>query len=143
MMIRYAVVPLLGLALLACDDDPTGPREVRYLGTVSFAADIAPLIETPDTVVASMPFVVSVRTFGGGCEREGPTETEISADEIVVSPFDFTVRRPGIGCAEILKTFDHEATLTWPEPGEITLVFRGVVMPDSVERRFDRRVVVQ
>ena len=134
---------LLALAgLLAACDDPTGPDEVLVVGTVDFYEEPV-VIEVPDTVAAGEPFAVGVRTYGGGCERLGPTEVEALEDGVRVTPRDWTTVDPDVACTTELKLFEHEATLTWSTPGEITVRIRGREEPAGVERTFARTVVVR
>ncbi len=116
--------------------------ESRVLGTVQFYSDPV-VIEVPDSVHRAEDFVVTVRTYGGGCERIGPTESETRADTIFVAPYDFTTRGVGTECTAILRLFDHSITLSWPSAGDLTVVIRGMEEPSGQERRYVRRVAVR
>ena len=142
---RFAF-PLLVVAVLAgCSSEgPTELREALGLGVIEFYQ--APtIIDLPDTVDAGTPFPVRVRTYGGGCQREGPTETEAGSGGIIISPYDFdVVSAPrNFTCPDILRHFDHGATLSWPVAGEIRVVVRGLVKPGKVKTEVERQVVVR
>lgn len=117
--------------LLASCGSILGPNEELVIGTVAHYDDPV-IIEVPDTVVSSVPFAVTVRTYGGGCERQGPTETSVEGQVTVVTPFDYTPTGDDVACMDILKTFDHEASLELGTKGVATLVVRGRQEPGDV-----------
>jgi hypothetical protein len=113
----------------------------RVLGTVAFYSQPV-VVQVPGNVAPGAPFDVRVHTYGGGCERIGPTEAETRGDTIVVSPYDFT-EPAGTPCPDILYTFEHSVTLSWPFAGDLTVVVRGREEPAGVERRYVREVAVR
>lgn len=138
---RYAP-PVLALLLATACYDPLGPREELVIGTVAFYSEPVE-IDVPHTVQAGVPFPVQVRTYGGGCERIGPTEVTSRDGGALVVPRDFTTTGPGIACADVLKWFDHEAQVVLQTPGSSTVTIRGRVEPDDRIEDFVRTVVVE
>lgn len=139
-----AHVPLTVLTTLvaaACSES-TGPEDAARLGTVWFY-DEPVVVEVPDTARAASPFEVRVRTYGGGCHRMGATATLASGDTLRVTPTDTVTTGPDLACPDILRTFDHRATASWPTPGELTVVVEGWEEPAGRERRLARTVVVR
>lgn len=107
-------------ALAACG-------EGRYALRRGVLADV----EVPDVVVAGETFAVRVRTYGGGCDREGRTRVSVSGDRAVVEPFDwFLSSAAEVACPAVASTFRHEVSLRFDAPGEARVVIRA--------RRFDR-----
>ena len=127
---RPLIVIAASVLLTSCDS-VTGPNERLVVGTVAFFSD-AVVIEVPDTVSVSVPFFVSVRTFGGGCERVGPTEVAIDALRADVTPFDYTVGGPGVECTLQLKFLEHEGLVTFAIPGSATVTIRGKQEPGDL-----------
>lgn len=138
---RY-VLSILVLLLAAACYDPLGPREELVIGTVAFYSQPVD-IDVPDTVQADVPFAVRVRTYGGGCERIGPTEVTNQDGGALVVPRDFTKTGPGLVCTDVLKSFEHEAQVVLQTPGSATITVRGRVEPDDRIEDFVRQVIVE
>lgn len=112
------------------------------MGVVSFFAE--PIgIEVPDTVSLDAPFPVAVTTYGGGCERIGPTEVTVEGRDALVVPFDSTTVGPGVVCTDQLKSFRHEALLTLHSVGDASVTVRGRVEPGGQIQEFPRAVWVK
>ena len=140
---RLLVAAPRAISSTACGallEPPSG--EALIVGTVAFHGDPV-VIEVPDTVVAGVPFTVGVHTYGGGCERMGPTELTVDARSAVVVPYDFTETGDDVACTAILKTFDHEVALRLDVPGEATVTIRGREEPSNTVREYPRRVWVR
>lgn len=117
---------LLLLTLAAACESPVSPDEILVVGTLSHEPDFGPAIEVPDSVDAGQAFTVIVRTVGSGCERMGPTETVADASAATVTPYDYTRDRgSGIICDAILKLFQHEASVRFPDAGQATVLVRA------------------
>ena len=116
--------------------------EALVVGTVAFYGDPV-VIDLPDTVDASTPFTVSVRTYGGGCERIGPTEITVAARSAVVVPYDYTRTGADVACTAILNIFEHQVALRLDVPGQATVTIRGREQPSSVVRDYPRQVWVR
>ena len=120
------VVPALVIALLnACD--ATGPTSVRRIGVLVHYG-VPSQVVASDTVDAGVPFAVSVRTYGGGCESLGDTEVEIAGSVVSLRPYDFTVRGGG-ACTDILNEFSHDVTVVMATPGPLELRVHGLELP--------------
>ncbi len=131
---------LLVLTLLpACDSflDPDGGRRI---GVIAFYSDPV-TIHTPDTVQLGVPFEVSVRTYGDGCLREGPTNIRVRGLQIDVTPYD--IHSGGRVCEAILNMFPHKATLALPTPGLARFLFYGKQEPDNLPITVGREVYVE
>jgi len=115
--------------------------EAKVLGTVEFHGDPA-VIVVPDTAGVGIGVPVSVRTYGGGCERIGPTEISLEADTTFVEPYDYTKKGVALICTMELKLFNHTTTLSWPTAGRRVVAIRGVVEPSGEVRTYLRTVVV-
>ena len=124
---RVPQIIAVSVLLMGCEAI-TGPGERLVPGTISFGSDPV-VIEVPDTVALSVPFLVRVRTYGGGCERIGPTEVTLDARSALVEPFDYTVSGRDVSCTLQLKAFSHEASLTFDFLGSATVVVKGVETP--------------
>ena len=121
---RLPQIIAVSVLLMGCQA-VTGPEERLVPGTISLGLNSV-AIAVPDTVALSVPFLVSVRTYGGGCERIGPTEMTLEARSALVEPFDYTVSGPGVSCTLLLKHFSHVASLTFDLLGSATVVVQGV-----------------
>lgn len=123
MMKRILLLGLVAFAL-GCNL-PTWVEEVRVVGVVVGFQDDDPHIVVPDTVQAGADFTVSVRTYGGGCERQGSTELEVDGLGATVTPYDITLRGVNVACTAVLKSFTHKATLRFVESGTARVTVRG------------------
>ena len=126
---RPLIVIAASVLLTSCDS-VTGPNERLVVGTITLSDPV--VIEVPDTVSVSVPFSVSVRTFGGGCMRVGPTEVVINGLDAQVTPFDYTVVGDGVLCIQIVSSFDHEASLTFATVGSATITIRAKQEPGDL-----------
>lgn len=137
-----AIAPFL-LSTSACGallEPPSG--EATVVGIVEFHGDPV-VIDVPDTVDASVPFTVGVRTYGGGCERIGPTEVTVEAQSAVVVPYDYTQSAEDVACTAELKTFEHQVALRLDVPGQATVTIRGRELPSGDVREYPRQVWVR
>lgn len=107
-----------------------GPPE-RVFGTVAYY-DEPVKITVPESAVAGKPFAVTVTTYGNGCIEKGETDVRTEPLRAEIRPYDYNVT-PGRECPEILRTFEHEATLSFARAGEAEIVFYGqAVSTDGV-----------
>lgn len=148
MSIRPIAAAALAAALAACTGSPVGedPEERRVGILRLYQTDPPGALVAPDTVRAGVDFQVAATTLGGGCERAGETETQVSGGVAVVTPYDYT--EFGADCPDILRHLPHTATLRFPAPGEAVVRLRGRrVGPDTpregVPHTVERRVVVR
>ena len=119
----------------------TGPGEGLHVAVIGFFFEDAPRITVPDTVTAGQSFTVTVDSYGNACVRLGPTEVDVIPGGAVVTPLDF-VATGGI-CADILLTFEHEASLSLTDFGAHTVVVRGREMPNGPVVNFPHEVWVR
>lgn len=118
---RYGlfVLPLL----LACTSTtPTGPDQRRQLGTIAGYQTNDPRI----TLVADgRTVIVSVITYGGGCDSKGETEVVVNGLSAVVTPYDYWTSTTG-ACTDILRSFAHSTTIEFVESGTAQIIIRGL-----------------
>lgn len=80
---------------------------------------------TPDTVALSVSFDVTVHSYGGGCERKGPSNlTKFANDSAFFGPLDIT-ENTGEICSTELKTFVHTAPLSFGTEGSKPITVFG------------------
>ena len=148
MSIRPIAAAALAAALAACTGSPVGddPGERRVGILRLYRTDPPSALVAPDTVRAGVDFQVGATTLGGGCERAGETEVQVSGGVAVVTPYDYTARAGA--CHDILLYLPHAATLRFSTPGEAVVRVRGRrVGPDTprdgVPHTVEKRVVVR
>ncbi len=145
----FPALLLATAALAACAGaNPFGRDEERRPGVLLlYSTRPERPLAAPDTVQAGVDFQVTATTLGGGCERQGETETEVRGSVATVKPYDYT----DVGaeaCTDILKFFPHTATLRFATPGEALLRVQGRrVGPDTpsegVPVTLEKRIVVR
>ena len=117
------LVALAVAASVGCDDGPVVVDPYRFVGHIDFSdiRDLEPRI--PGTATASVPIQVTVWTSGGGCHRPGETEVTVDGRTAVVTPYDWFHSSTGI-CTDDIKYFEHNATVTFTDPGTAEIVLR-------------------
>lgn len=148
MSIRPIAAAALAAALAACTGSPSAEDpEERRLGILRlYQTDPPGALLAPDTVRAGTDFQVTATTLGGGCERAGETEAQVSGGVATITPFDYT--EIGVDCPDILRHLPHTATLRFAAPGEAVVRVQGRrVGPDTpregVPHTVEKRVVVR
>lgn len=148
-MHRFRRAALVGsfLALTGACRDPFGPDGVMHdagLGQLSYARE-GVVVSVPDSVHAGVPFAVHVRTYGGGCIRQGYVETRVGERMAEVTPVDFfPVRvKQGMACTADLRFHEHVAHITFSRPGIATVRVRGRDGHSNAPVVTDRLVVVR
>jgi hypothetical protein len=132
-------------ATAACDIvSPDRKRTEREPAYIRYAG-VPPLLQTADTVTARIPFVVTVRTIGGGCIDRGDTQFTVLGSVIEVRPFDiFTTHLPpGWACAQNLLFYTHAVSVRIDEPGAATVRVVGRAGPGDTLALAERTVVVR
>jgi hypothetical protein len=122
--IRIAV---LGAAALAasCGVITAGEPWQSQPALVDFGGTDSVVFTVPSTVDRATPFEVSVRTYGGGCIRQGDTEVAmISPTTAEVRPSDLFYTGAG-ACTLELRLFTHRATLQFPNAGNALVRLRA------------------
>lgn len=71
-------------------------------------------------------FTVSVTTYGGGCTEKGETKVEVEALRAEVRPYDYDTSPLGHDCDDMLRIYEHTATLSFEEIGTAEVVFYGL-----------------
>jgi hypothetical protein len=105
-------------------DDKPREKEQRVLGNIS--GDQQEVVEAPATVRAGEDFKVTIKTFGGGCDREGDTGVITSESSATIMVYDFTsATHPGVICTMIAKRMPHVVTLRFTKPGEARIRIWG------------------
>lgn len=99
------------------------------------------MVQIPDTVAAGEAFTATVRTYGGGCNKKGDTKVEVNDLHATVTPFD--VRIESNVCTDILKVFQHTATLRFEKAGTAGVVVQGRKQPGNQVVTVKRTVVVR
>jgi hypothetical protein len=109
--------------LLGEDERPTFDRQ---LGVIEFHSDPVS-IYLPQVVSRAQPFEVSVRTYGGGCVKQGDTEFQVTDMSVTIQPFDsFVVSMPSnYACVDIIRLFSHKVLLTFEDTGVARISVRG------------------
>lgn len=118
---RYAFATAALLLAPGCDTAPGGDA-ARVPGEIVRNAPDYPALTAPDTVVAGRPFTITTFTAGGGCFRQGDTETAVAGAVAEARPFDlFYDPGPNGACTADLAYYRHTATVTLARPGSATV----------------------
>lgn len=134
-----AAAPLLA----GCGDD-AGLLATTVLrpAAIAFYGDTV-VATVPDSARVGVPFVVQVRSFGGGCTVQDQTGVAVRGRRVDVRPL---VREPGPAstgaCSAILLAFTHSAPVTITEPGDATIVVYGRSEPGASSVSVTRTVRV-
>lgn len=120
---------LLGAAVAArtAPASPAEQDEQRVPGVLEAQSEPPrDVIDAPETVRAGQPFLVVVRTFGGGCEGPGGTGVIVSTDTASIMPYDLTTATTAdVVCTTVLKRFVHAVVLRFDRPAEATIRIWG------------------
>ncbi|HUF13959.1 MAG TPA: hypothetical protein VMN78_12720 [Longimicrobiales bacterium] len=130
---------IIVMAVVACGG-PTEPEPRKEIGIISFFHDPV-VINVPDAVEAAVPFEVSVRTYGGGCQTQGVTDVEVTGHRVDVRPYD--IHSGHDFCTQPLRMFDHVAMVTIHEHGQALISFHGKAEPGDSAVVFVREVEVE
>lgn len=124
-----AVFAAAGLAVvLSACHILAGPEEVRRMGSIAGYNNDDPRVTL---VQVGRRVDVSVISYGGGCERQGDTEVVVTGLDVMVTPFDFTDTDAQV-CTNVLKSFDHKASVEFPTAGTGTIRVRGLSRESGV-----------
>jgi hypothetical protein len=106
---------LLGSAVAA-----SAPDEALVPGIIaSPGAALPDVVSAPERVRVREDFGIRITTFGGGCEREGPTSVVLSETGAEVMVYDVTrATHPDIVCAAVIRRLPHTVTLRFEKPGQ-------------------------
>ena len=130
----------LGCGVLATE--PEIRWELRP-GTLEFH-DEPIAIDLPQVAAVGLTAVITVRTFGGGCTQQGPTEVEVAGLTAIVQPMDSAiVPFPDLACTSELRFFEHRAELKFDHAGVATVRVLGRREPGGGPVELERTLVVQ
>ena len=140
---KYLVAGLLTATVLgACNLTDTRTRMQRP-GLLRLAAEDSIDWTAPDTVILNTDFNISVTTFGGSCDRKGPTDVlPQSSGAIYFKPFDITEVTPDKPCPLETQTFTHTGTAKFSAAGSQTITLWGRDWSGSLTTR-DKTVFVK
>jgi hypothetical protein len=138
--LQLVLVGVATAALCGCNGVLGVDGPGQQPGVISFYSDPV-VVEVPDTVTRGQPFAVSVRTYGGGCVSQGPTDVRVDDLRATITPFDINSGHDF--CTAALRLFQHEASITFDRAGIATVVFRGTRRPEDQPIAVERTVVVR
>lgn len=103
---------------------PASPAPTRVRGVIDyFQEDPRTVVQLPAEAIVNMPFVVTIVTFGSGCDNAGDAEVTITGNTADITVYDYHVF--GVPCTEQLKRMPRTATLKFPTAGEATIRVNG------------------
>ena len=76
-------------------------------------------IEVPDSAQVRQAFDIVARTTGNGCVSFGGTEVEVEGRVVDFRPFDLSPRDSNTVCTQVLKVFEHRASVQFDQPGPV------------------------
>jgi hypothetical protein len=133
---RYLIAGILTAAALgACNLTDTHTRMQRN-GLLRLAAEDSVDWVVPDTVAINTDFNISVVTYGGSCDRIGPTDViPLPNGTVDFKPFDITEITPDKPCPLVIQTFTHTGTLKVSEVGPKSITLWGREWNNSIMTR--------
>lgn len=134
--IMLGLFPLLG----GCTTFLDIIDRTQVLGAIEYYGDPAE-VSVPAEAEAGRGFIVTVRTYGGGCVEKGRAEVEVAGDRAVVRPYDY--HRQRVDCPSTLALFDHMAMVRFDAPGTFEVVIEGLSLPSDEVIRVTRTVQVR
>lgn len=134
------LLALTALVLLPACDWVVGPEEAARVAAIAFHHDPV-TVSVPDQVNVGTPFEVSIRTYGGGCVREGSTDVIVRGSTVDIRPYDIHTGQDV--CTDILHVFEHAASLTLTAPGPAVIRFHGVEEPGRARIVVERTITVR
>ena len=123
-MVRIAVLvasALLEVLGTGCTSQPTA-KSVIEVGIASFSGDQARNIAVPSSATIGAPVAVTISTEGDGCFSVDSTDVSPTSQGFLVTPYDRDlIPPPGQGCTLELDYLPHQATVTFPTAGSMTI----------------------
>ena len=112
----------------------------RRIGVITFYSEPV-VIDAPTAARRGEHFEVRVRTYGGGCIRQGETSTAVEGLRAGVTPYDID---SGAGvCTSELRVFDHTARLRFDDTGPAIITVRGRRLPENELLIIEHHLIVQ
>ena len=141
---RYAraFLPLLSV-LVACS--AVTPSDAEYQRFPSHLTTLSgqPSITAPDTVAVNAAFTVTVYTAGGGCTRQGETETSVAGLVAELRPFEYYINpSAAIACTADFRSLPHTASVTFAQTGRATIRAIGR-KSDGEQQVYERQILVR
>ena len=140
-----AFVILAAGAALACRTPTENEiRRERQLALLGFYHDPI-VVDAPATASVSIPFDITVRTYGGSCIDQGDTEVSVTGLRADIRPYDHFVTHlpPRYACPDILHVYTHRATVRFDQSGTATVTVHGRVRPGDAAIAVQRTVRVE
>ena len=119
-------------------------RRERQLALLGFYDDPI-VVDAPVIASVSIPFDITVRTYGGGCIDQGDTEVSVTGLHADIRPYDHfvTYLPPRYACPDILHLSTHRATVRFEQPGTATVTVHGRVRPGDAAVAVQRSLRVE
>ena len=123
--------------------------ERRVAGIIDFyTSGTDDVITTPTSVRVGEDVQVTVTTFGGGCERAGGVEVQMTANTATLSVYDYSSAGPDIMCTTELKRMPRAVTLRFPDAGQAVIRVEGTRVgpetpPAATPTILEHRLAVQ
>lgn len=120
------LIPLVVvLGIIGCDQ-LVELQDEELPGRLSLSGFPA-VVQAPDSVAVSVPFEVSVRTYGGGCISLGRTHVAYSPGVITIRPYD---HHSGASvCNDDISFLEHKVNVTAGGPGMWRISVHGRGLP--------------
>lgn len=129
------------LFTVGCNSVFSGSDWSVRIGTLAGGPD-GSVIEVPEAVTEGEQFTVQVRTTGGGCDRAAGTQVATTGGVITVTPTD-SIYVGDDACPAVVRSFEHEATLSLAVPDPATIRFHVRAPSDDRLITVDRTVQVE
>ena len=127
----HAVLFLL-IAVAGC----TQGGDLRKIAIVQGIDDSHDNVEAPDTTETGEVLAVTIHTYRGGCEREGPTSIErLDPLTFRLTPFELEPRDDDILCPAFVGRFRRTVEVVFHQAGQALILVRG-------RRAQDRELVI-
>ena len=136
-----AAVALVGFATSCRSLSGPEIREDRRTGVIDYYGSPV-TVSVPEAATVGAAFQVSVRTYGGGCTRQGDTQVRVEGALVEVEAFDYESSGQNLACPDILRQFTHTAGIRLFTPGTTTVRIIGIRQPDGSRITVERTVQV-
>ncbi|MGH7459264.1 MAG: hypothetical protein ACREKN_09340 [Longimicrobiaceae bacterium] len=130
LLAALALLPVLSVCQAA------SPTETREIGVIEYHGSSEEVILAPDTVRAGVPFEVTVRTYGVGCDRADAADTELIGGTAAIFPYDLTLSSPNLTCPGEIRRLARSVLIRFASPGVAVLRVRGRKVPSENDGSF-------
>lgn len=114
---------LAALVTAGCSSVTGGGQAEPDAAVLEFFGDPVQ-VTVPEAATAGEAFPVTIRTYGGGCVRQGTTEVSVEGSTARLRPRD--LHKQSAVCTAELRVFTHQVSVRFAEPGSATLHVYGV-----------------